>query len=321
MRKLLCFFAFFLVVFWADAKQVKPDFIVAKDGSGTFKTVQEAISAVPDFRSKTTTILIKKGSYKEKLILPASKKNICLIGESLNETILTFDDFAQKKTTFGEDIGTSGSASFFIFAEGFSAKDITFQNSAGPVGQAVAVFAAADQLKFINCKFLGFQDTLYTYGAGNRQYYKNCYIEGTVDFIFGSATAWFEGCEIFCKRKGYITAASTPDSVKYGYVFNACKIKSDAPDSSFYLGRPWRPYAKVVYLNCQLGKHIKPTGWDNWRKATNEKTAYYAEYNSIGAGANSKGRVNWSHQLNKEAAAQYNLANVFRNWNPESTLK
>jgi len=309
---------FFLVAFsfTTKATAIKPDFTVAADGSGNFKTVQEAINAVPDFRNKTTIIFIKKGIYKEKLILAASKKHVKFIGESLNETILTYDDYAQKKNTFGEEKGTSGSSSFYIYGEGFNAENITFQNSSGPVGQAVAVWAGGDKSVFINCRFLGFQDTLYTYGGNNRQYYKNCYIEGTVDFIFGAATAWFEACTVFCKKQGYITAASTADTTKFGYVFNKCTIKGDAPANSFYLGRPWRPYAKVAFLNCELPHFIRPEGWNNWGKEANEKTAYYAEYKSKGKGANPKSRVNWSHQLTEQEYQDYILENVFHGWNP-----
>lgn len=293
------------------------DFIVATDGSGNFKTVQEAINAVPDFRKVTTTIFIKNGTYKEKINLSASKKLVKLIGESVEKTVLTFDDWAQKKNTFGEEKGTSGSASFYIYGDGFVAENITFQNSAGPVGQAVALFVAGDKAIFTNCRMLGFQDTLYTYGHGSRQYYYKCYIEGTVDFIFGSSTAVFEDCEIFCKKAGYITASSSPDTLKYGYVFINSKITGDAPENSFYLGRPWRPYAKSVFINCELGKMIKAEGWNNWGKESNEKTAFYAEYNSKGAGANPKARVSWSHQLDDTSVKAYTLANIFNGWNPK----
>jgi len=314
--KTLILFLLSLVSAGAYALDIKPDFIVAADGSGNFKTIQEAIHAVPDFRNKTTTIFIKKGIYKEKLILAASKRNVKFVGESLNETVLTYDDYAQKKNTFGEEKGTSGSSSFYIYGEGFSAENITFENSSGPVGQAVAVWAGGDKSTFVNCRFLGFQDTLYTYGANNRQYYKNCYIEGTVDYIFGAATAWFENCTLFCKKQGYITAASTADTTKYGYVFKECKIKGDAAANSFYLGRPWRPYAKVVFLKCELPDLIYPEGWNNWAKESNEKTAYYAEYKSTGKGANPAKRVSWSHQLTENEYKSYTLENVFRGWNP-----
>lgn len=293
------------------------DFIVAADGSGTFKTVQEAINAVPDFRKVTTTIFIKNGIYKEKLNLSASKQLVKMIGENVDKTILTYDDLAQKKNTFGEEKGTSGSASFYVYGPQFSAENITFQNTAGPVGQAVALFVAGDKAKFTNCRMLGFQDTLYTYGYGSRQYYYKCYIEGTVDFIFGSSTAVFDDCEIFCKKAGYITASSSPDTSKYGYVFLNSKIIGDAPAGSFLLGRPWRPYAKSVFINCSLSDVIKGEGWNNWGKESNERTAYYAEYKSTGKGANEKARVPWSHELTEKELADYSLDKIFNGWNPK----
>jgi len=314
MKKLSLLF-FLLSGYFICAAQ-KYDFTVAQDGSGNFKTVQEAINAVPDFRKVTTTIFIKNGIYKEKLNLSASKHLVNMIGESVAQTILTFDDWAQRKNVFGEEKGTSGSASFYIYGLGFSAENITFQNSAGPVGQAVALFVAGDKAKFKNCRMLGFQDTLYTYGYGSRQYYDRCYIEGTVDFIFGSATAVFNECEIYCKKAGYITASSSPDTSKYGYVFIKSKITGDAPANSFYLGRPWRPYAKAVFINCELGQMIKPEGWNNWGKEANEKTAFYAEYQSAGLGANTKSRVAWSHQLDENSIKAYTLDQIFNGWDP-----
>lgn len=307
----------FLLCLAFTVRAQRNDFVVAADGSGNFKTVQEAINAVPDFRKARTFIYIKNGVYKEKLVLPGSKRNVSFIGESADGTILTYDDWAQRKNRFGEDIGTSGSSSFFIYGDGFEAENITFQNAAGPVGQAVAVWSAGDKLIFKNCRFLGFQDTLYTYGQGSRQYFKNCYIEGTVDFIFGSSTAVFKDCEIFCKKNGYVTAASTPDSTKYGYVFMNCRITGSAPAQSFYLGRPWRPYAKVVFMNCDLAAIIRPEGWNNWGRESNEATTYYAEFNNRGPGAESSKRVGWSRQLTSVQASGYTLSEIFRGWDPE----
>ncbi|MCC2547848.1 pectinesterase family protein [Hymenobacter sp. BT175] len=295
----------------------KYDFVVAQDGSGQYRTVQEAFNAVPDFRKKVTTILVKKGVYKEKLILAGSKNLVKLVGEDRDKTILTYDDYNQKKNIFGEDKGTSGSSSIYIYGSDFTAENITFENSSGPVGQAVAVWVAGDKARFRNCRFLGFQDTLYTYGYGSRQYYLNCYIEGTTDFIFGSSTAWFEGCTIFSKKGGsFVTAASTPDTARFGYVFRNCKLIGDAPAASYDLGRPWRPYAKTVFLQCELGAHIRPGGWDHWGKETNKQTAYYAEYQNRGKGYTPRQRVPWSHQLTDADARQYTLANVFHGWDP-----
>ncbi|MBF9222098.1 pectinesterase family protein [Hymenobacter ruricola] len=294
------------------------DFVVAQDGSGQYRTVQEAFNAVPDFRKKVTTIFIKKGTYKEKLVLAGSKQLVKLIGEDRDRTILTYDDYNQKKNIFGEEKGTSGSASCYVYGSGFSAENLTFQNSSGPVGQAVAVWVDGDKASFVNCRFLGFQDTLYTYGRGSRQFYKSCYIEGTVDFIFGSSTAWFEDCEIFCKKSGYVTAASTPDTARFGYVFSRCRIAGDAPAGSFGLGRPWRPYAKTVYLNCELSAVIRPEGWDPWGQESNKKTAYYAEYKSTGPGAAPTRRAPWSHQLTEAEVSTYTRENVLHGWNPEA---
>jgi PelA/Pel-15E family pectate lyase len=315
---LFCFFTLSTAVGHAIPVDKDVQITVAKDGSGDYKTVQEAINAVADFKHSVTKIIIRKGVYKEKLSLPASKQNVKLLGESADQTVLTFDDYAAKKNSAGKENGTSGSASFFIYGNGFSAENITFENSSGPIGQAVALWVAGDQCTFVNCRILGFQDTLYTYGPGSRQYYKNCCIEGTVDFIFGSATAVFEDCEIFCKKGGYITAASTPGTEKYGYVFKNCRITGSAAANSFYLGRPWRPDAKVVFIKCEMGHMIRPEGWSNWGKESNEKTAYYAEYRSKGPGANADGRVSWSHQLTAEESRDYSLAAIFRGWKPGS---
>lgn len=293
----------------------KYDFVVAKDGSGQFKTIQEAINAVPDMRKSETIIFIKNGTYKEKLVLPGSKHGITFIGENVDSTIISYDDFAGKNNSLGEPMGTSGSAGFFVYGTDFSASNITFQNTAGPVGQAVAVLVAGDKICFTNCRFLGFQDTLYTYGVDSRQYYSHCYIEGTVDFIFGASTAVFDSCTIFCKKSGYITAASTPENKKYGYVFRHCTISGDTP-GSHYLGRPWRPYARTVFLECDLGSSVAPAGWNNWGKASNETTAFYAEYKNKGAGADNAKRVAWSRQLNSHEADAYTLKIVFGDWLP-----
>lgn len=309
--KTLILLSFLTIGFLATAQDRKADFVVDARGKGDFKTVQEAIDAVPDFRNQETVIFIKNGVYKEKLVLPTSKRKVTFIGEDLLKTIITNDDWAQKKNRFGEEMGTTGSSGFFVFGDEFTAENITFENTAGPVGQAVAVRVTGDKIVFNNCRFLGNQDTLYPQGDHSRQYYKNCYIEGTVDFIFGWSVCVFDNCEIFCKTAGYITAASTPESSRYGFVFRNCKISGSAPDGSFFLGRPWRPYSNVVYLNCELGAQIKAEGWNNWGKESNEQTAFYAEYKSTGPGANNDARVGWSHQLTDEEASNYTLEKVF----------
>jgi pectinesterase len=312
--KLSSLFLLLLLPFLSNA-QAK-NIVVAKDGTGDFITVQQAINAVVNNNPDETVIRIKAGIYKEKLTLPESKINVKFIGAAGDQTILTFDDFASKKDSTGKDIGTSGSASFFIYGNGFSAENIVFENSAGPVGQAVAVRVTGDKASFINCKFLGFQDTLYTHGTGSREYYYHCYIEGTVDFIFGAATALFEQCIIYGKRSAFYTAASTPQGTAFGYVFKNCKITGDTSVTGYFLGRPWRPYAKTVYLQCNLGKQVNPLGWNNWGKVENEKTTFYAEYKCTGVGADLTHRVSWSHQLTEAEASEYTIANIFGGWIP-----
>ncbi|TDN38157.1 pectin esterase [Hymenobacter sp. UV11] len=298
---------------WGQAHRV----VVAPDGSGDYRTVQAAFDAVPASNADWLTIVIKPGTYKEKLTLAKEKTHVRLLGEDAARTILTFDDYNQRiDPATGKNIGTSGSASVHLYADDFTAENITFENSAGPVGQAVAAWVGGNRSSFRHCRFLGFQDTLYTFGYGSHQLYDDCYIEGTVDFIFGSSTAWFENCHVVGKIGGFFTAASTPDTVRYGYVFHRCRIDGPAPASTFYLGRPWRPYAKTVFLECQLGALIRPQGWDEWGKESNKQTAYYAEYKSSGPGANPGARAPWTHQLTKAEAKTYTQTTVLRGWQP-----
>lgn len=301
------------------ATEMDYDFIVAADGSGDYFTVQAAINAVPDYRKdKPTRVLIKKGVYKEKIVIAASKEGVHLIGE--DGVVLTYDDYAQKPNIFGENKGTSGSSSIYIFGPDFLAENITFENSSGPVGQAVACHVAGDRAVFRRCRFLGFQDTLYTFGENTREYYEDCYIEGTVDFIFGKATAVFNRCELRSKRTGgFLTAPATPEYCKYGYVFYDCRLTAnpDVEAGSVWLSRPWRPYGKTVFICCEMGKHIRPEGWNNWGKTENEHTAYYAEYQSRGEGAAADRRVVWSHQL--KDLEGYDISDVLKGndgWNP-----
>jgi pectinesterase len=298
-----------LIHFTAFASATEYDIVVAQDGNGNFKTVQGAINSVPDNLSTRTTIFVKKGIYKEKVILPSSKINVSLIGEDATQTIITFDDYKPKVK--GKDtINTFASFTFSVEAEGFIAENITFENSAGRVGQAVALRVMSDKVIFRNCRILGNQDTLLAHGIG-RMYFSNCYIEGTTDFIFGSAIALFEYCHIHSKRDSYITAASTPMGNMYGYIFKNCTLTADTGLRKVYLGRPWRAYAKTIFINCTLGSHICSEGWDNWRNPDNEKTAFYAEYQSKGPGANPAGRVPWSKQLTDSEVEVYTPERIF----------
>jgi pectinesterase len=312
MKWLVAIISFVTITSFASDKRTGArgyDFIVAKDGSGNFTTVQEAFNAVPDKGSNRFVIFIKNGVYKEKLVLPATKENITIIGESKEGVVLTYDDYS-KKVVGSDTLSTPTSYSFVIKADGFVAENITFENSAGRVGQAVAVMIEADRVTFKNCRIIGDQDTLFTRSTG-RSYFVNCYIEGTTDFIFGAGIAFFSNCIMHSKKNSFVTAASTPKGNKFGYVLYRCTLTADSSLHKVFLGRPWRPYANVVYLECRLGNHITPAGWDNWRNAANEKTAFYAEYKCTGPGANTQLRVTWSHQLTAEEASKYTLRNVF----------
>lgn len=292
---------------------------VAQDGSGDFKTVQEALNAIPMKNNKPITIHIKKGIYKEKLFLDSTKNFIAIIGEEKFNTILTYDDHTGKLSPKGDTINTMTSWSFKILADNFTAKNITFQNDAGfTAGQAVAVESDGDKATFINCRILGNQDILLTNGRNSRQYFVNCYLEGTTDFIFGASTVWFEKCKIYSKKNSHITAASTAPEKKYGYIFNNCILTGDSSLHNVSLGRPWRPYAAVVYMNSYIGSHIKPEGWSNWNNTESYKTARYAEYKNYGPSTDVSKRVSWSRQLTDEEAKEYTLKNVFGDWLPEN---
>lgn len=267
--------------------------IVAGDGSGTHTTIKAAFAAIPDNSSSPTVVFIKNGTYREWLILESSKKNVILAGEHVDSAIITYHaaapdayptDGSAPKSASGSTVGTMGSATLHVEAENFYAENLTIQNTAGvSAGQAVALRTTKDRQVFVNCKLKGFQDTHYTHGDG-RQYYKNCYIEGTVDFIFGNAAAYFDGCLLYClaRSSGEITAAATPAG-KYGYVFSNCRIEGSAAAGTFSLGRPWKEGCHVVFLNTCMSRVIKAKGWDTW----DTKTYRYREYNSSGEGAGS----------------------------------
>ena len=319
MRNLLLISALLFVAIISFAQPVvyPSSFIVAKDGSGNFKTIQEAINAVRDLSQQTVKIFIKKGVYIEKVVVPTWKTNISLIGENTDSTIISWNDYSGKpyknrNDAYGKDkFSTFTSYTLLVQGNDFSAINITIQNTAGRVGQAVALHVEGDRCTIENCRLLGNQDTLYTATSGSRQYYRDCFIEGTTDFIFGEATAVFDRCMIRSLVNSYISAASTRPGQKYGYVFLNCKLIADTAAKKVYLGRPWRPYARTVYINTEMGSHILREGWENWRNPDNEKTAFYAEYNSTGLGANAAGRVKWSRQLTMKEAEEYTLKNIF----------
>ena len=312
MKKLILFY--FALISLAAYSQQHYDIVVDRNGTGNFRNIQQAIDSVRAFNpAGTVTIFIKKGFYKEKLEIPTHVCNVKLIGEDRDRTIINWDDHAKINK-----MGTFKTYTFKICGNDIRLENLTVENSAAQMGQAVALHVEGDRAVFVNCRFLGNQDTIYTGRENMRQYFLNCYIEGTTDFIFGPSTVWFEGCSILCKRNSYITAASTPQNIKYGYILNNCKIMLADSVSEEYLGRPWRAYAMTLFMNCQLPKGIRPVGWDNWRNPENEKTARYMEFNNSGEGANTSGRT-WSKVLTKKEAAEFTVENVlkgFDGWNP-----
>lgn len=286
------------------------------------------VNTLPD--EVDVTINLAPGTYKERLEI--KRNNLTLIGDSSDNTKITYDLYAFMLLEDGEKRGTFRSYSVLVDANNFTAKNITFENSSGDgrtYGQALAMYAEGDLITFENCAFLGCQDTIFTgplppkeiqpggfagpkqYAPriNGRQYYKNCFIRGDIDFIFGSSTAYFEGCEIFSNNRGeeingYVTAPSTPESQRYGYVFEGCKLTSDCPAGTVYLGRPWRHFAQAVFLNCELGAHIHPAGFHDWNKADSHETTYFAEYNNYGSGAEGE-RASFVHKLTDEEAKFY----------------
>ncbi|MBD1262366.1 pectate lyase [Maribacter polysiphoniae] len=285
--------------------------IVAKDGTGDFTSIQEAINSAKGFPDKRVTIKVKNGIYKEKVEVYEWNTHMSIIGEDKDKTIITYDDYFDR-LNLGRN-STFHTPTFLVQGNDFYAENLTIQNTAGQKGQAVALAVNADRVLIENCKIKGNQDTLYTTGEGFRQYYKDCYIEGTTDFIFGQATALFQNSVIHSKSDSYITAASTPKHMEFGYVFKDCKLTGTPGLGKVYLGRPWRTYAKTVFINCVMGDHIIPEGWDNWSNEKALRGTFYAEYNCSGPGFQPGKRVGWSHQLKKVEAKKYTVGNILGN--------
>ncbi|GAB3568952.1 hypothetical protein GCM10027578_22460 [Spirosoma luteolum] len=308
---------------------------VAADGSGSFRTIQEAVNAVRDLSQEQVLIFIRPGTYREKLVIPAWKTKISLIGERADSTIITGDDYSGKPIPGGaEPTGRSTFVTYTthtVLVEGNDVvlENLTIENTAnrnrsGPrVGQAVALHIEGDRCVVRNCRLLGHQDTVYAATETSRQLYQQCYIEGTTDFIFGEATAVFLRCTLHSLSNSYITAAATSPRQPYGFVFLDCTLTADTAATRVFLGRPWRPHARTVFIRSRLGSHIVPAGWDNWRNAANEKTTFYAEYGSTGPGAAPDKRAPWSHQLTDTQASAYTLAAIFggsSGWRPAPGL-
>ena len=309
-----------VVLFFLAARlTAQTNLFVAIDGSAPFTSVQSAIMSVPSgSRENPVLIHIAPGTYKELIYTQREKRFFKLIGENSTNTILTFNLYAGMTNLDGKPIGTFKTPSTTIDADDFTAENVTFENSAGPVGQALAIRVDGDRASFYSCRFLGWQDTILL--NRGRQYFKNCYIAGHVDFIFGAATAWFEKCEIRALRDGYLTAASTPVDQPFGFVFSKCKITGDS-DLKTFLGRPWRIYASTIYLNCEMSGVVQPDGWNDWKKSEAHRTVRYSEFNSTGAGASPTNRPDWAKQLGKNEAEKITVKKVLGGvdgWSPNA---
>lgn len=282
--------------------------VVAQDGSGDFTTVQAAIDAAARRRPNQRVIYIKTGVYEEKVAEPTN--NVVLVGEDANRTIITCDDYVYSPDEYGEPLGTDQSATFWVYGADVTMYNLTIENASDSGLQAVALWAQGDRDRFFGCRFLGYQDTLYA--SHRTQYFKNCYITGSVDFIFGAATAVFDHCTIDCQSDGYVTAASTPEKKQFGFVFRNCMIKGDAEARSVYLGRPWRAGAAVAFIHCMISDVINPAGWDNFEYLGLIGAGDFAEYGNTGAGADLSRRVNWTLKLSAAEAAEFTLKNIYK---------
>jgi pectinesterase len=310
--------------------EAKYDVIVSFDGSGAYTNIQSAIASAPDNGTNWFTILVKPGVYEGQFLIPENKRHLRIIGEEMENTILTWRYNVNDRKGIAKYQFDPG---MIVAADDFYAENLTIQNTSGDHGQALALRVDADRAVFKHCRIIGWQDTLMV--NKGRQYFTNCYIAGRVDFIYGSGTAVFDHCEIHSRNGGHVTAASTPPDHPFGLIFLSCNLTGDknpwvgangipantnrAPIAD--LGRPWRPYASVAYLSCEMGAHISPAGWNNWGNITNEVTARYAEYRNTGAGANPERRVKWVKQLSDEEARLYTVKNILGgkdNWQPEA---
>jgi pectinesterase len=309
----------FLAVSASPAASPHIDVTVATDGSGKYASVEEAIFKAPMPASLTAppwVIFVKAGTYKERIYVQRERGNIRVIGEDAAKTVITYNLNANLRGPDGKIIGTFRTPTVQIDGDGMVWENLTIANSAGPVGQALALRLDGDRIAFKKCRLLGWQDTLLV--NRGRHYFEDCYIEGHVDFIFGGATAYFNRCHIHCLGNGYITAASTPAGQAHGFVFDDCKI-TGADGVKTYLGRPWRIFAQTVYLRTEMSAVVQPAGWNDWNKPETHRTAFYGEFDSTGPGAAKTGRASWSHQLTVVEAAALTPAKVLAgadNWNP-----
>ncbi len=307
---------------------------VSKNPNSQFTSINDALTHANNFDE--VTIYIEEGTYYEKLDI--KHKNITLEGQSREKTVIMYDDYALKIHADGEEYRTFRTYTINSSSDNITIKNMTIKNIAGigsEVGQAVALNLCAKNANIIDCNITAYQDTIFmspfppspliansfsvehdrTPTLFHKNYFENCFISGDIDFIFGGGIGYFNKCEIYSndlKREtnGYVTAASTYEGLKYGFVFESCKLTSKAEAETVYLGRPWRNFAKTVFLRCDFGKHIKREGWHNWDKPEAEDTMFYAEYKCTGEGSDLTHRVPFAKVLTDKEAEEYTMDKV-----------
>jgi len=308
-----------LVLSTQPSPRIDASAVVAADGSGDFTTIQDAIDAVPQTTSASHRwiIFVKPGLYHERVYVQREKRFVSLVGSDPSTVVISYGLYAAMTGPDGKPIGTFRTPTVQLDADDFSAENISFDNSAGRVGQALAIRVDGDRAVFRNCRFIGWQDTILL--NRGRQYFEDSLVAGDVDFIFGGATAWFERCRIFCRRDGYVTAASTPAEAPHGFVFSNSSI-TGAPGVRTYLGRPWRDYAQVTFLSTLMTDVVRPIGWHNWDRPAREQTTRYREYASRGDGGTATGRATWARRLSPDEARAITVGSVLGiadGWNPQ----
>ncbi|WP_309005771.1 pectate lyase [Pelagicoccus sp. SDUM812005] len=286
------------------------DAVVARDGSGDWSSVEQAIYKAPQGPEGTPRwiIRVKHGVYRERAYVQRERGNIRLVGDAAETTVLVEGIHANMMGPDGKKLGTFRTPTLQVDGEGFEVYSMTIANDAGPVGQALALRVDGDRVVFRDCVFKGWQDTIFV--NRGRHYFENCYIEGHVDFIFGGAVSVFDKCHIHCLKNGYITAASTPAGQEHGLVFLDCRITGE-PGVKTYLGRPWRAHAQTSFVRTEMSEVVRPEGWHNWTGPEREKTARYAEFGSFGPGGERADRVQWATWLSEREASALQVNAIF----------
>lgn len=312
----------FAMVFSAGAQTLSgdliqnADIIVDMNGNGDYTTIREGIAAIPDNNDQWLVLLVRKGVYHEKLILNYKKTRVILVGEDVDSTIITWDDYGNELVyggLRGDSIGghTFSAYTFRADPNDFQAYNITFENTAGSAGQGVAFHSSGDRQILYHCRLLGYQDTYFD-NFRTRRYMKDCFIEGRTDYIFGFGVTLFDSCQIHSSSGGYVTASATPQYYEFGHVFKNCRLTTpDNVTSGLSLGRPWFDYSNTIFYECWLPEAISPGGWSTWSGSRRDTTCIYYEYNNSGPGSDTTARVDFGHQLDPSRASRYNIDTIF----------